>query len=185
MRKHSRLRQFFFKLYNFLMGYYIILYNILLLFGGLFISGGLRPSPKWPIVSTGPSYKMFLELFFFFFFKFLYFFILKGWTLLSLICLFFRIILHWRKHLCYDYHSKGHCGQSKGDWIVLKGRHVTIVVYKFLEYLGPFHIEFSYWEFLSCWELSDNMTRKGPYAHGGSHMGYIYIYDKSLVIVFV
>ena len=30
------------------------------------------------------------------------------------------------------------------DWIVFKGRHVTIVVYKLLEYLGPFHIEFSY-----------------------------------------
>ena len=35
------------------MGYYIILYNILLLFGGLFISGGLRPLPKWPIASAG------------------------------------------------------------------------------------------------------------------------------------
>ena len=54
---------FFFKLYNFLMGYYIILYNILLLFGGLFISGGLRPSPKWPIDSIGPDcYE--IELFF-------------------------------------------------------------------------------------------------------------------------
>ena len=36
------------------MGYYIILYNILLLFGGLFIGGGPRPLPKWPIASTGP-----------------------------------------------------------------------------------------------------------------------------------
>ena len=37
------------------MGYYIILYNILLLFGGPFISGGLRPLPKWPIASAGPG----------------------------------------------------------------------------------------------------------------------------------
>ena len=37
------------------MGYYIILYNILLLFGGLFISGGLRPLPKWPIALAGPA----------------------------------------------------------------------------------------------------------------------------------
>ena len=37
------------------MGYYIILYDILLLFGGLFISGGLRPLPKWPIVSASPA----------------------------------------------------------------------------------------------------------------------------------
>ena len=33
-----------------------ILYNILLLFGGLFISGGLRPLPaKWPITLAGPD----------------------------------------------------------------------------------------------------------------------------------
>ena len=37
------------------MGYYIIIYNILLLFRGLFISGGLRPPPKWPIASAGPA----------------------------------------------------------------------------------------------------------------------------------
>ena len=38
------------------MGYYIIIYNILLLFGDFFISGGLRPPPKWPIASAGPAY---------------------------------------------------------------------------------------------------------------------------------
>ena len=40
------------------MGYYIILYNILLLFWGLFINGGLRPLPKWPIASAGPAYNV-------------------------------------------------------------------------------------------------------------------------------
>ena len=52
MRKHSRLRQFFFQTIQFLDG---ILYNILLLFGGLFISGGLRQQLKWPIASAGPG----------------------------------------------------------------------------------------------------------------------------------
>ena len=33
-----------------------ILYNILLLFEGLFISGGLKPLPKWPIASASPVY---------------------------------------------------------------------------------------------------------------------------------
>ena len=32
-----------------------ILYNILLLFRGPFISGVLRPPPKWPIASTSPD----------------------------------------------------------------------------------------------------------------------------------
>ena len=40
------------------MGYYIILYNILLLFEGLFIRGGLRPLPKWPIASAGPAHQL-------------------------------------------------------------------------------------------------------------------------------
>ena len=40
------------------MGYYIILYNILLLFGGLFVSGGLRPLPKWPIASAGSAWEL-------------------------------------------------------------------------------------------------------------------------------
>ena len=31
-----------------------ILSNILLLFESLFISGGVRPPPKWPIALTGP-----------------------------------------------------------------------------------------------------------------------------------
>ena len=53
--KTFKIKKFFFKLYNFLMGYYIILYNILLLFGGLFISGGLSPPPKWLIASANPT----------------------------------------------------------------------------------------------------------------------------------
>ena len=54
MRKHSRLlRQFLFQTIQFFDG---ILYNILLLFGGLFVSGGLRPPPRWPIASAGPAY---------------------------------------------------------------------------------------------------------------------------------
>ena len=55
MRKHSRLlRQFLFQTIQFFDG---ILYNILLLlFGGLFVSGGLKPPPRWPIASADPTY---------------------------------------------------------------------------------------------------------------------------------
>ena len=48
--KTFKIKTFFFKNIQF---FYGILYNILLLFGGLFINGGLKPPPKWPIASAG------------------------------------------------------------------------------------------------------------------------------------
>ena len=51
--KIFKIKTIFLKLYNFLMGYYIIYYYYL---GASFISGGLRPLPKWPIASAGPAY---------------------------------------------------------------------------------------------------------------------------------
>ena len=51
--KIFKIKTIFFQIIQFFDG---ILYNILLLFGGLFISGGLRPLSKWPIASAGPGY---------------------------------------------------------------------------------------------------------------------------------
>ena len=51
--KTFKIKTFFFQTIQFFDG---ILYNILLLFGDLFISGGLRPPPKWPIASADPAY---------------------------------------------------------------------------------------------------------------------------------
>ena len=50
--KIFKIKTIFFQTIQFFDG---ILYNILLLFGGLFISGGLRQPPKWPIASAGPA----------------------------------------------------------------------------------------------------------------------------------
>ena len=51
--KTFKIKTIFFQTIQFFDG---ILYNILLLlFGGLFISGGLRPPPKWPIASASPG----------------------------------------------------------------------------------------------------------------------------------
>ena len=122
------------------------------------------------------GYKMYLGLFFFFF----YLFILKDWTLSVLSVSFFC----WHQLLYYDYHSKGHCGQSERNWIVLKGRHVVIVVCILLKYLGPFHIEFLYWEFLS-YESFLTIWRGEVHMHMEGVIWVIYICDKSLVFVFV
>ena len=50
--KTFKIKTIFFQTIQF---FNVILYNILLLFGGLFISGGLRPPPKWPIASANPA----------------------------------------------------------------------------------------------------------------------------------
>ena len=55
--KTFKIKTIFFQTIQFFDG---ILYNILLLFGGLFISGGLRPPPKWPIASTSPAFTLYI-----------------------------------------------------------------------------------------------------------------------------
>ena len=51
--KIFKIKTFFFQTIQFFDG---ILYNILLLFEGLFIGGSLRPLSKSPIISAGSAY---------------------------------------------------------------------------------------------------------------------------------